>query len=60
MVDGYGVVDAVPVDHCLRPPVANYSWDEADEARRLLLAANEHLPLEECFRVLDVVTGASA
>lgn len=53
-----GVIDAVPVDHCLRPPAANYSWDDADEGRRLLLAGNEHRPLDECFRVLQVVTAA--
>ncbi len=54
-----GIIDAVPVDHSLRPPVANYSWDEADEARTRILADNEHVPLEDCFRVLDVVASAS-
>lgn len=52
-----GIVDAVPVDHRLRPPVANYSWDEADAASRRFLAANEHLPLDACFQVLEVVGG---
>jgi glycosyltransferase involved in cell wall biosynthesis len=54
-----GIIDAVPVDHSLRPPVANYSWDEADEARTRILAGNDHVPLEDCFRVLEVVASAS-
>ncbi|MDQ1445957.1 MAG: hypothetical protein QOI20_2421 [Acidimicrobiaceae bacterium] len=50
-----GIIDAVPVDHSLRPPVAHYSWDEADAGREAILAAHPHVPLEECFRVLEVV-----
>jgi glycosyltransferase involved in cell wall biosynthesis len=49
-----GIVDAVAVDHVLRPPVANYSWQEADGQRRRYLAANDHLPLEDCMRVIEV------
>ena len=55
-----GIVDAVPVDHVLRPPVANYTWGDADEGRRRLLARNEHLPLEDCMRVLAVHAGEPA
>jgi glycosyltransferase involved in cell wall biosynthesis len=51
-----GIIDAVPVDHSLRKPVANYSWDEANRQRNLYLSQHEHLPLDECFRVLDVIT----
>lgn len=51
-----GIIDAVPVDHSLRPPVANYSWDAADHDRSEILARNCHVPLDECFRVLEVVT----
>jgi glycosyltransferase involved in cell wall biosynthesis len=50
-----GIVDAVPVDHSLREPVANYSWDEADRQRAEYLRRNPHRPLQECLQVLDVI-----
>jgi glycosyltransferase involved in cell wall biosynthesis len=49
-----GIVDAVPVDHSLRAPVAHYSWGEADEQRRALLSREPHLPMGECQRLLAV------
>ncbi len=49
-----GIVDAVPVDHSLRKPVANYGWQEADRQRKAYLMAHDHLPLDDCFRVIDV------
>jgi hypothetical protein len=50
-----GIVDAVPVDHSLRKPVAHYDWDEADRQRTRFLEQHDHLPLDQCFRVLDVI-----
>jgi hypothetical protein len=50
-----GIIDAVPVDHGLREPLAYYSWREADQQRREFLAARDHRPLTECFRVLESV-----
>jgi hypothetical protein len=50
-----GIVDAVPVDHSIRPPVAHYRWSEANGDRDRYLAQNPHLAYEDCFRVLDVV-----
>jgi len=50
-----GIIDAVPVDHSLRKPVAYYDWDEADRQRTEFLEQHDHLPLEQCFRVLDVI-----
>jgi len=50
-----GIVDAVPADHSVRAPVANYRWADAVADRERYLAANSHLPLEECFQVIDVV-----
>ncbi len=50
-----GIIDAVPVSHSLRKPVANYSWDIANQDRHALLAKHPHLPLDQCFRVLDVI-----
>jgi hypothetical protein len=49
-----GIIDAVPVDHSLRKPVAYYRWDEANQQQRLFLSKHEHIPLDQCFRVLDV------
>jgi hypothetical protein len=50
-----GIIDATPVDHKLRKPVAHYSWAEANAQRAAYLASRPHLPYEDCFRVLDVV-----
>lgn len=49
-----GIVDATPVEHSLRPPVANYDWEQADRERTALLGRHDHLPREQCFTVLDV------
>jgi glycosyltransferase involved in cell wall biosynthesis len=50
-----GIVDAVPMDHSIREPVAHYEWADADADRERYLARNPHLPLEECLRVLEVI-----
>jgi hypothetical protein len=50
-----GIIDATPVEHRLRRPVAHYSWHEANAERAAYLATRPHLPYEDCFRVLDVV-----
>lgn len=50
-----GIIDVVPVDHSLRKPVAYYDWDEAERQRTKFLDRHDHLPLEQCFRVLDVI-----
>ena len=50
-----GIVDAVPVDHSIRKPVAHYEWTDADADRSRYLADHPHLPLEECFQVLEIV-----
>jgi glycosyltransferase involved in cell wall biosynthesis len=50
-----GIVDAVPMDHSIRKPVAHYEWSDADADRERYLASQPHLPLEECIRVLDVI-----
>lgn len=49
-----GIIDAVPVEHRLRPPTAHYRWEDAERGRAALLAAHTHRPLDECLRVLDV------
>lgn len=50
-----GIIDALPIDHSLRKPVAHYSWAEADRQRKQYLRKHEHFPLDQCFRVLEVV-----
>ena len=50
-----GIIDAVPVDHSIRMPVAYYEWADAASDRERYLARHPHLPLEECLRVLDIV-----
>jgi glycosyltransferase involved in cell wall biosynthesis len=50
-----GIIDAVPVDHSIRVPVAHYEWADAATDRERYLARHPHLTLEECFRVLEVV-----
>jgi glycosyltransferase involved in cell wall biosynthesis len=50
-----GIVDAVPVDHSIREPVANYEWAVANADRDRYLSRHPYLPYEECFKVLDIV-----
>jgi hypothetical protein len=49
-----GIIDAIPVEHRLRPTAANYDRWNAYEAQQRLLAAHAHLGAEECHRVLKV------
>jgi glycosyltransferase involved in cell wall biosynthesis len=50
-----GIIDAVPVCHGLRKSATHYSWHTADAERTAYWAKHPHLPLDECFRVLDIV-----
>ncbi|HEX6460180.1 MAG TPA: glycosyltransferase family 4 protein [Thermoleophilaceae bacterium] len=50
-----GIVDAVPIDHSIRKPLAHYRWTDADADRARYLAQHPHLPNDACFRVLDIV-----
>jgi len=49
-----GIIDALPVDHSLRPVNAHYTWSDADRNRAAYLARHEHLALEHCFHVHEV------
>jgi Glycosyl transferases group 1 len=51
-----GIIDAVPVDHSLRPPVTNYKWRTAARQREEFLRSHEHLSRDKCMRVLAVVS----
>jgi Glycosyl transferases group 1 len=50
-----GIVDAVPMDHSIRKPLAHYEWSDANAERERYLAHEPHIPLEECVRVLEVI-----
>lgn len=50
-----GIIDAVPVDHSTRKPVANYGWADADRRRKTYLNKHPHYSLDDCFRVLDAI-----
>ncbi|MBN2298377.1 MAG: hypothetical protein JXM72_07275, partial [Deltaproteobacteria bacterium] len=49
-----GIIDGIPIDHSIRKPVANYTWEQADRQRSELLMKHPHLSLDECLRVVDV------
>jgi hypothetical protein len=48
-----GIVDATPVAHDLRPPVAFYSEDAATAAMDRYLAEHPHLSRAEAFAILE-------
>lgn len=47
-----GIVDAIPVDHSLRPQAATYDKSKHDVAMHRVLATTRHLPMSEAFTVL--------
>ena len=50
-----GVIDAVAVDHSMRPVLTNYSLAEASEQCARLLGELAHRPVEECMRVVRAI-----
>jgi hypothetical protein len=46
-----GIIDASPVEHSFRQPVAYYDHTEADIGMKKFFAENEHLSYEETFRI---------
>lgn len=48
-----GVVDATPVSHSLRKPVAEYSWHVADDQMQKFLRARPHLSKREAFFIIE-------
>lgn len=52
-----GIIDATPVDHSIRKPVEHYKWETANSEREKLFSKNDYLPYEQCYKVLDIVTG---
>jgi hypothetical protein len=52
-----GIVDATPVAHTLRKPMANYERGTADREMRAYLAAHPHLDRERAFTILEAFAG---
>lgn len=52
-----GIVDATPVDHSIRKPVAHYDHGTADRAMKAYLAAHQHLDRDRAFTILRAFTG---
>ena len=48
-----GIIDAIAVDHSLRPQASAYDKEQQDAAMHRFLARIEHLPMKEAFIVLD-------
>ena len=48
-----GIIDAIAVDHSLRPQAAAYDKEQQDAAMHRFLARVDHLPMKEAFIVLD-------
>jgi hypothetical protein len=48
-----GIIDALPVAHSVRMPVANYEYAVADEQMRQYLDTNPHLSESEAFVILE-------
>jgi hypothetical protein len=48
-----GVIDATPVGHSLRKPVAEYSWAVANEQMQNFLKGRPHLSKREAFFIVE-------
>ena len=48
-----GIIDAVAVDHSLRPQAAAYDKSRHDAAMHRFLADTPHLPMAEAFKVVE-------
>jgi hypothetical protein len=51
-----GIIDAVPVAHRIRKPVAGYNYDSATAEEQRLLASEPHLKPMDAFQILQVYT----
>jgi len=48
-----GVVDATPVAHSLRKPVAEYSWAVANEQQQNFLRVRPHFSKHDAFFIVE-------
>lgn len=52
-----GIVDAVPVTHNLRKPVAYYDYERSADAMRKYLGARPHLSRKDAFFIMESYVG---
>lgn len=55
-----GIVDAVPITHNLRKPVAFYSYDEAHRTQHAFLSTRKHLPADRAFSIIQAYSEEEA
>lgn len=48
-----GIVDATPVEHSMRKPVKNYTYDDAKKSMEQYLSRNPHLSKDDAFTILE-------
>lgn len=48
-----GIIDATPVEHCMRKPVKHYDYDKANQSMQDYLLRNRHLSKGDAFRILE-------
>jgi hypothetical protein len=53
-----GIVDATPVSHSLRKPVANYDYATANQSMKAYLAAHPHLTRDRAFTIVRAFAGS--
>ncbi len=51
-----GIVDAVPVAHRMRKPVANYDYTNADRTQQRFLATRPHLTKAQAYSIVEAYT----
>ena len=48
-----GIIDAVPLRHSLRKPVAHYDYDDTNQAMSAFLSSHEHVERQKAFVALE-------
>lgn len=48
-----GIVDSTPVEHSMRKPVTNYTYDDAQKTMENYLSKNPHLSRDDAFTILE-------
>ena len=51
-----GIIDAVPVDHSLRPQAQTYRKQEEEKAMNTYLATRPHIPMALAFKVIRKIS----
>ena len=48
-----GIIDATPVEHSMRKPVANYNYDQTVKVMKEFLSGKKYLSANEAFRIME-------